>query len=221
MTSQNMEKITLLLKRFYIPWIVLYAVLILGTVAFGASLYKTHDENQLPPGHIELKVNKTRYQLGEVVAFTVINHFPTTVYVTNECPEEPLNVYRWENEQWVQIHDIAEGEDSECYTEPRNVPIPSEGSRSYTFTEWPNLFTRPGVYRIATAIDHYGDVPFQDFVILEPAEVIEVTQPTIPATSAVTPPAEIFQEEIYEEEESEHENEEKHEREEEHESEDD
>jgi hypothetical protein len=172
-------------------------VLFSTSFVFASNVYEEYNEDQLPPGHIELLVSKTEYQVGEVVEFNVINHFPTTVYVRNHCPEEPLNVYRWENERWVELHDKAQGKDSTCYTQERNVAIPPEGSISYNFSDWPNLFKEPGVYRIAMVVDHYTSVPFQDFVILKPVEVMEVmeeyrkptriTAPVVPIPLPVTP----------------------------------
>jgi hypothetical protein len=217
MTPPEKKSIT---KRFYLSWIIVYLLMISGVAAYGATVYQKYDERQLPSGYVQLSVSKSHYQPGETVSFTVTNHFPVAIYVTNECPKEPLNVYRWESEQWIELHDTA-SDDSECYTEPRRVPIPSEGAQSYDFADWPNLFAKPGVYRIATAIDHYGDVPFQDFVVLEPAEVIQVPvtvtapskpspTPTVPAAN-LTPPAAPtpvnIQEEQYFEDEDDYENE--------------
>jgi len=164
-----------------LPWILVYAVVLGGVAAFALTSYHRYEERHLPPGSIELTVGKTNYELGEPITFTVTNHFPVAIYVTNGCPREPLSVYRWADDHWTELHATAES-DAECYGEERNVAIPSEGSRSYNFDDWPNLFSEPGVYRIATAIDHSSDIPFQDFVIMEAPEVIEVED--IPSVSA-------------------------------------
>jgi hypothetical protein len=174
--------------RFHLVWVAFYVMLFGASYSFASQLYHEYDEDQLPPGHIELLISKTEYQVGEPIEFTVINHFPTTVYVRNHCPEEPLNVYRWENERWVELHDKALDRSS-CYTQERNVAIPPEGSVQYNFSAWPNLFKDPGVYRIALEIDHYSSVPFQDFVILKPAEVVEVMEPLRKQAPAPVPMA--------------------------------
>lgn len=158
---------------YYVPWAVLYLFIVGGTTTFAAVMLTKYEKQHLPSGSIELSVDKSKYQQGEVVEFTVTNHFPVPVYVTNQCPREPLNVYRWQNTAWVQIHATAK-EDGECYTQERDVAVASEATRSYNFSDWPDLFSEPGVYRIAAVIDHYSEIPFQDFVVLEPAEVIEV-----------------------------------------------
>ncbi len=162
--------------RNYVPWVATYLFIIGAATAFGVSTYEKYNTHQLPSGHIELVIDKTAYQLGEPIAFTVINHFPVPVFVLNQCPEEPLSVYRWENNTWTQLHATAKN-DGECRTEERKVSIPSDGSRGYNFDDWPDLFSVPGVYRISAHINHYPDTPFQDFAVLAPAEIIKVVDP--------------------------------------------
>ncbi len=171
-------------KKIFLPWIILYLLIIGGATAWAFSVYNKNNEYRLPSGKVELTVSKTNYQLGETVEFTVTNDFPVSIFVINNCPQEPLNVYEWKNKIWVQLHDEAKT-DAECYTEERNVEISSGDKRSYNFEDWPNLFNKPGVYRIATEIDHYSDTPFQDFVILEPAKVIEVRNGATPILAPV------------------------------------
>lgn len=153
-------------------WIIFYAVIIAAIIVLGARLYRSHSGDRLPSGHIELTVNKTRYQPGEIVEFTVKNNFPTTIYVSNTCPAEPLNVYQWQDKRWLQIHDTAIDEDSDCYNQPRNIPVPANKSLTYNYSDWPNLFAKPGVYRIVMLIDHYDQLPFQDFVVLDEQKTI-------------------------------------------------
>lgn len=174
MISKFKYILKLLVTRFHLLWVILYLLLIGGATAFGAHLYEKNDQDVLPTGSIELLVSKTKYQLGEMVEFTVVNHFPTTIYVTNQCPGEPLNVYRWQDMKWTQIHDTSTDENGECSSQERDVGIMPEDSRGYDFKDWPNLFKDPGVYRIAMLVQHSNDVFFQDFTVLEPAEVIEV-----------------------------------------------
>lgn len=161
---------------YILLWTALYVGILAGTATIATAMYHKYETNHLPSGNIELAVNNTRYQLGETVEFTITNHFPVPIYVTNQCPNEPLNVYRWSEGTWIQLHAVART-DAECYQEERNVAIPSENMRSYNFNDWPDLFSYPGVYRVAVNIDHYDDIPFQDFVIMEPAQIIEVLDP--------------------------------------------
>lgn len=196
----NWEKIKSFIIRFNLSWILFYVVLTGAMVTYAKTSIIKYEEQKLPSGHIELKLDKVEYQLGENINFQVVNHFPVGIYVINQCPSEPLYVFRWENDEWIQIHDKVEDADSECYLEPRNILINSEGGREYDFHEWPNLFKDPGVYRIALAIEGYDDIPFQDFKILEPVETIEIEQNTqaLPVVAPVLVPEPIPVEPIIE-----------------------
>jgi hypothetical protein len=140
------------------------------------------DDDQLPSGYIDLKISKEYYELDEPVEFTVVNHFPTKIYVSNQCPKEPLHVFKWADDSWTQLHEEAVGGESKCINQPRSVEIAAEGSRTYNFNDWPNLFKDPGVYRIVMAVDHSPDLVYQDFQVLEPE------QETIKPLPALLPP---------------------------------
>ena len=69
-----MEKEHIQKKRrlpFYVPWILLYLVLVGGAVTSAAITYKKYDEHRLPAGYITLSLDKTQYELGEPITFTV------------------------------------------------------------------------------------------------------------------------------------------------------
>ncbi len=172
--------------HLHLLWVAFYIIVISLIAGVAYYYYHEHKENQFPVGSIELKVSKTRYKPGETVSFSVINHFPTTIYVTNRCPQEPLDVYKWQDKQWKQIHDSAKDEDSQCYTQPRRVPVAPSSTLTYNFKDWPDLFKNPGVYRIVMKVEHYKGYPFQDFVVLKPQEVIKKTSPAqaVPSTDS-------------------------------------
>lgn len=215
-----MEKLKALSKKLFLPWVAVYLVIAGGAAVWAADMYEEYKDYRLPSGKIELTVGKTKYQLGETVTFSVTNNFSVPIFVTNNCPQEPLDVYEWTGTKWTALHDRAK-DNSECYSEERNVEIPAGGVRGYDFEDWPNLFTKPGVYRIATKIDHYDDILFQDFAILEPAKILEVKTPAAPVKIETTaqplaPETQIYTEEEYEDDKDEYrEHEDEYEREEE------
>lgn len=178
--------------RFHILWLVFYILLIAGFVKLGLYVYGEHDEDQFPPGSISLKVSKERYKPGEDVSFIIQNQFPNTIFVTNNCPEEPLNVYRWDDKKWKQIHATAKDKNSNCYNQPRRIAIKPNSTKKYDFKDWPTLFKEPGVYRLAMKIDHSDEIVFDDFVILRPPKVIKQSRPetqsSIPAQPAPAEP---------------------------------
>ena len=176
--------------RFHILWVIFYILLIAGFVKLGLHFYREHDEDQFPPGSISLEASKDRYKPGEAISFVIRNQFPNTIYVTNNCPEEPLNVYRWDNNKWGQIHATAKDKNSNCYKQPRHIAIKPNSTRKYDFEDWPTLFEEPGVYRLAMEIDHSDEIVFDDFVILRPPKVIKQispeNQPTAPLQTSPT-----------------------------------
>lgn len=178
------------IARYHLFWLAFYLVLLGGGAAYAAHLYEEYNEDLLPSGHIELELDKDVYEVGEAVAFTVRNHFPTTVYVANHCPNEPLNVYRRVHDSWVALHATAR-ENAECYGQERSVAIPPSGSRSYDFGDWPDLFQEPGVYRIAMVVDGYLEIPFRDFRVVVPRAVTPpvVETEAFPAVPVTAPPS--------------------------------
>ena len=172
-------------------WIGIYVILIGGSAAYAAHLYKQHDTDKLPAGYIELTLDKERYIVGDTVSFTVVNRFPTVIYVVNHCPKEPLNVYAWKSNQWEQLHAFAD-ESGQCFGQERMVAIPPNGSRGYNFDDWQTLFAEPGVYRIAMVVDGYSEIPFVDFVVAEKPEVIYLEEPSVkmptPSLPSITGP---------------------------------
>ncbi|MBP6045125.1 hypothetical protein KA525_03155 [Candidatus Woesebacteria bacterium] len=165
--------------NLHLLWVAFYVVAVSLIAVVAYYYYNKHKEDQFPVGSIELTVSKTRYKQGETVSFSVINHFPTTIYVNNRCPQEPLDVYKWENKQWKQIHDSAKSEDSLCFKQPRRVPVAPSSTLTYNFNDWPDLFKTPGVYRIVMKVEHYKGYPFQDFVVLKPQEIIKNATPSV------------------------------------------
>lgn len=152
-------------KRILI-WVIFYLALslIIGSVFVWA--HNDIKERNLPPGHIALEMQKKQFNLGDPVTFTLINHFPTTIYVPNRCPSEPLEVYKWQNEKWVHIHDKAD--QKACSGQPRQVSIAASQSVTYSFADWPSLFKEAGYYRLVAVVDNYPGLPYQDFQVVDP-----------------------------------------------------
>lgn len=119
----------------------------------------------LPEGNITVTTPYQTYLLGEEITFTVHNNFNSSIVLKNNCPTEPLDVYRYENDKWVRIHDTADSK--ACMSNQRMVTIPANGQRDASFASWPRLFDKPGKYRIVAYVDYYEQLPFADFEIIE------------------------------------------------------
>jgi len=175
-----------MVRRFNITLITSYVVLILGVLVLAWIVYSSHRGIELPYGKINLKMSKQKYQPNDEVSFSVTNNLPDTVYVANNCPNEPFAIFKWQTNSWARIHDKVKSQDSLCYKQPRNVPIPANSTVTYHFSDWENLFSSPGVYRVAMEVDHYNQIPYQDFAILEPAPVQSAPVNSTPIYTAPT-----------------------------------
>lgn len=136
----------------------------------------------IPTGSIELTTKYKQYLLGEEITFKIHNNFNSAIYVENNCPAEPLDVYRYEGKKWVRQHDKASNK--VCKKSDRKVSIPANGSQEYSFSNWPNLFNKPGLYRIVAYVDYYNQLPYQDFEVIEKPKV-----PQAPAGQSSSSPA--------------------------------
>ncbi len=164
-------------KRWRIMWIIIYSLVLAGSVV-GLYLFSNRiGTHSIPAGNVQLVVPHSKYLVGEPVTFTVYNRFNSTIYVTNHCPSEPLEVYRWTNDSWQRIHDRADLKD--CIAENRQVRVPANGSASGTFAPWHHLFDRPGKYRVVAYVEYYNSLPYQDFEVIAKPKVPKINK-TIP-----------------------------------------
>ena len=128
----------------------------------------------VPQGSIEVTTSYSKYLVGETVDFTVKNNFNSSVYIENNCPSEPLEVYRLESTKWVRIHDTTTSKN--CAADDRRVEIEPNSTKSSDFSNWPRLFTTPGKYRIVVYVQYFNQLPYKDFEVLAKPVI-----PTIPA----------------------------------------
>jgi hypothetical protein len=147
---------------------------VIGVLFILGSRVRTHT---LPSGSISLQIPYSKYLVGEAVSFTVKNNFNSAIYIANNCPAEPLAVYKLENQKWVRIHDTADIH--ECHTEDRQIRIPAGGSSSGSFAGWRNLFNTPGKYRLVVFVEYYNTLPYQDLEV--------IAKPAVPDIPAIVP----------------------------------
>ena len=166
-------------------WIIFWFVLLVLIVYGLYQAASTIQMRKLPTGQIQLVVPYSKYVIGETVTFTVKNNYNSSIYLTNSCPAEPLNVYRQENGTWVRIHDTASTND--CTDEHRQIEIAANGSASGSFGPWHHLFDVPGKYRIVAYVEYYDALPYQDFEVIAkyvPAQPVANPAPVVPVTSS-------------------------------------
>lgn len=153
-------------NRKKIEWLGFYLVLA-AIIIFGLYQFADHIKTRtLPAGYINIKVLQSKYLVGEPVQVKLNNNFSTTIYVGNECPEEPLAVYRQEEGKWVRIRQKADVES--CKSQDREIGIKANSYAIVDFSPWKKMFMKPGMYRIVALVEHYNSLPYEDFEVVAP-----------------------------------------------------
>ncbi len=166
--------------KLSIFWAIVYTF-IATSILFGMSIvadqYRTHI---IPTGSVALTIPYSKYTVGEKINFTIKNNYNSSIYIINNCPSEPLAVYKQIDGKWVLQHDQAST--YECPTEQRQIDIKAGETMNGSFAPWPNLFSQPGKYRIVAFVEYYNALPYQDI------EVVQVTAkvPSAPTTNPTT-----------------------------------
>lgn len=184
-----------------IAWLIFYAVALSALVLGSLNLLNHIETRTLPAGQIQLSIPYSKYALSDTVTFTIKNGFNSPIYLANNCPSEPLRVYRQENDAWVRIHDTAAS--SDCPAQNRQIEVAANTSVNGNFGPWHHLFNVPGKYRVVAYVEYYNALPYQDFKVLanapapKPADVTPITkQPTYytPAPAPTRTPTRTFTE---------------------------
>lgn len=158
-------------KRFA-GWTLFYAVVF--AVFLLVIFWQARRVNTLefPRGQLELTTSKTKYTAGDTVTYTIKNGLSTSVKLVSRCPQEPLHVYQWKNNQWARIHDTAKS--SVCNGQPNQTVVQSGGSFTGNYKNWSSLFAKPGIYRLVALANNYTALPYADF------QVVAKPKPAIP-----------------------------------------
>jgi len=164
-----------------ITYIVIIAAVLFGLYQVAASM-QTHT---LPAGEIQLSVPYSKYLVGEPITFSIKNNYNSTIYILNDCPNEPLNVYRLVGTVWTRVHDTAAV--SECPTQDRMIEVGANGSVDGSFAPWHNLFITPGKYRVVAYVEYYNALPYQEFEVVDKPAAKAPTQTPAVTETVITP----------------------------------
>ena len=168
------------LSLFWVVVYILIAGFIIGGANIAANQVRTHT---LPTGDVTLTVLYSKYVVGESINFTIKNNYNSSISILNNCPAEPLAVYRQASDgSWIRQHDYASY--GACSTEQRQVSVAAGQSVTGSFDPWPNLFVNPGKYRVVAFVEYYNALPYQEFEVIAP-KTLSTTQQQ-PSTVADT-----------------------------------
>ncbi len=168
--------------RLRLFWVAVYAGLVimaLGIMWFVAEQVRTHS---LPSGQVMLSIPYSKYVVGESISFTLKNNYNSPIYVTNNCPYEPLAVYRFESGQWIRQHDTTLA--GNCPNEDRQEMIGAGESVSGNFDSWYYLFKQPGKYRVVAFVEYYNSLPYQEIEVVAAKSVSAQTSTSTSTNSS-------------------------------------
>ena len=124
----------------------------------------------LPPDAVEIVLSKDSYEVGEEIIFGVQNKTDRSLRVENECPYEPLEIYRWNDSRWEHIKAQAK---VECRADHEDIMIEPYSLVGSTFLPWSNIiFKEVGKYRLELKIEGFGNNFYKEFEI-KPKTIME------------------------------------------------
>ncbi len=123
----------------------LFALFSRGCGGGNTSIDTTLAENDLG-----LATNKIEYAYGKEVKVTLKNNFEEDVLIVNDCPSEPLDVFKYKNGEWLQMEATYE---LECVDQESYTILPGE-ELNLSYQNWTyGVFDEIGRYQIRYELD--------------------------------------------------------------------
>lgn len=127
------------------------------------------DDEQLPTadGNVIFTTTDTEYSRPQTVTVNLENNTTESLIIPNECPKEPFNVYRYENNEWVQKSSEPE---LNCEN-AEDITLASGQKIKIDYDNWNHaLFSEMGRFRIEFPTTIKGEektLTTNEFVIVE------------------------------------------------------
>lgn len=101
---------------------------------------------------VEIILSKAQYKVGEEIFFGILNKTDKELEIENECPREPLDIYKLDSGHWKKI--VSEAE-IDCVGS-RDIALEPGELRGASFLPWQKiLFSESGTYKIEVKVEHY------------------------------------------------------------------
>lgn len=133
---------------------IVFAMIISAALAvvFAVKLVIPKGRPELPRDAVEIILSKEQYKVGEEIYFGILNNSDRVLEIENECPGEPLEIYKLTNGAWQHIKSEAEIKCSQKY-----ITVEPGELKGASFLPWQNiLFKSPGTYKIVVEVEGYG-----------------------------------------------------------------
>lgn len=121
-------------------------------------------KKRLPPDAVEIILSKDEFKIGEEIFYAVQNRTDKEIIVENECPNEPLEIYYKEGENWKHLKGEA---NVDCSASSKEIVIGPYELKGSSYLPWENIiFNRPGRYKIELEIEGYANEYEKEFEII-------------------------------------------------------
>lgn len=98
------------------------------------------------PGNITFTTTANEFSRREIITVNILNDSKETITIPNECPGEPFNVYRFENNNWVQKTATPK---LDCKG-TKELKIEAGKEEKIAYNNWNNaLFGEMGRYKVS------------------------------------------------------------------------
>ncbi len=158
----------------YTTLAILIFVFILQTKIISEYLEKNyHDifkmtrvyKKTLPNESISIITSKDEYKIGEEIFFAIQNKTEKTLFIENECPWEPIEIYEYKNNKWVKLK--ARSSIVKCENAKEIILKPYELSGT-SFLPWSNIIlNNSGTYKLEVDIEGYKNSVEKEFKIVK------------------------------------------------------
>lgn len=150
-------------KKFLIVVCVIF-ILSVGLVLSVKFLMPVPEAKFLSDHAVEIVLSKAQYKVGEEIYFGILNKTDKELKIENECPREPLNIYKKMNDGgWKKISSEATVDCSGS----GDIVIKAGELRGASFLPWQKiLFSSSGVYKMEVELKGYENKYEQIFSIV-------------------------------------------------------
>ncbi|MDD4351431.1 MAG: YidC/Oxa1 family membrane protein insertase [Candidatus Gracilibacteria bacterium] len=131
-------------------FLIVFAIVLLINSFFAS---KNQEEvNQNPS--FEFTSSKSIYHPGDKVVLTLVNNSGQTVTLTEDCPAEPLDVYRKEGAEWKLLAAEAEENGLFACSELAQMEVLNGTSLVFNYAPWnQQLFSDQGEYKVEAVLE--------------------------------------------------------------------
>ncbi|TAN57151.1 hypothetical protein EPN15_05080 [Patescibacteria group bacterium] len=144
---------------------IVFAGIIIAAIAVVAAVkLSIHtDLPVLPRDAIEIVLSKSQYAVGEEIYFGILNNTDRILQIENECPREPLEIYKLSGSYWQHIRGEAEVKCSQ-----KHIALDPGELKGASFLPWQKiLFNSVGTYKIVVEVEGYKGEFEKIFTIIQ------------------------------------------------------